>query len=367
MGIIRRQPQPFWKSGQNVALLGTFVAVGLISTVVLVLAETQMASEKVAYASTPICTSTADVSSCRFQGPARIVRTYIDKKYQAVEVAFDQLGGRKASADLALNHPSEWQRWTVEDQVQAELWRNRLTLVDGTPTVYDPDNLQSDFGPVPWISGTLTVLLGVAFAWWFVIYRRARRADAIRLATEEAELPTTTQQLPLTPEMSVFLQSDAEAAAHPVQTVLGILSFASVIPAVFTVVFALERILLVSLFFWAMFLALGAIMAVSVLHDARQERRDLYSGVFHRAAGRFSIKLNQTKGGPLVQLLLDGRSLKSVSAPPLESIGSLTGSVDYLPVSGDLLEVRDESGQVLWSRFPATTPAPAAAVQSAAR
>lgn len=367
MGIVSRQSQPFWKSGQNVALLGVWVVLGLSLTVILVLVETQTTSLKVAHQSAPTCTSNADVSSCRFQGPARIVRTYMDKKYQAVEVAFDQLGGRKASAELALNYPSEWQRWKVEDQVQAELWKDRLTLVDGTPTQYDPDILQSDLGPVPFISGAVTVLLGAVLMWWFVIYRRARRADRIRLATEEAELPTTTQQLPLTPEMSAFLQSDAEAAAHPVQTVLGILAFASVVPAVFTVVFALERVLPVSFFFWAMFLALGAIMAASVLHDARQERRDLYSGVFHRAAGRFSINLNQTKGGPLVQLVLDGRSLKSVSAPPLESIGSLTGSVDYLPVSGDLLEVRDESGQVLWSRFPAASPVRAPAVQNAAR
>ncbi len=60
--------------------------------------------------------------------------------------------------------------------------------------------------------------------------------------------------------------------------------------------------------------------------------------------------MTSTKYGTTVTVVVDGREL-SGSAPSLESIESGVGTVDYLPISGDLIEVRDESGQVLWSRF----------------
>jgi hypothetical protein len=52
-----------------------------------------------------------------------------------------------------------------------------------------------------------------------------------------------------------------------------------------------------------------------------------------------------------VQVVVEGRKLQMLAAP-LVPTESGKGTVDYLPASGKLLELRDESGQVLWSRFP---------------
>lgn len=44
------------------------------------------------------------------------------------------------------------------------------------------------------------------------------------------------------------------------------------------------------------------------------------------------------------------RKLQTLAAP-LQLTESGSGTIDYLPTSGMLLELRHESGRVLWSRF----------------
>jgi len=161
--------------------------------------------------------------------------------------------------------------------------------------------------------------------------------------------------------MTAFLQGDAAMATRPVPSVLIVLGAASVVPAFFSVVFILQNNLWNwgTAVLWSSFLGLGAIAAIWMLHDFRQEGRDLVDGVFVRSTGVFSTKVSQTKYGLNVQVVVGGRALFAGHAPQLESIESAPGTVDYLPVSGDLLEVRDESGQVLWSRFAGAQTAPA--------
>lgn len=124
---------------------------------------------------------------------------------------------------------------------------------------------------VAWVAGTITIFLAAAFAWIWVKWRRGRRARALRLAAENAGHPLGTEQLPLTPEMSAYLHKEADEAAHPVSTTLVILGMFSVIPAFFTVLFAISGVLfdVFPVVMWAGFLGFGAIVSFGVLHDLR--------------------------------------------------------------------------------------------------
>ena len=81
-------------------------------------------------------------------------------------------------------------------------------------------------------------------------------------------------------------------------------------------------------------------------------RRDLASGRYVRWTGSFTTHVFHGRYGSwAVQVEIGGRKLSNVAASELKSDGSGIGSVDYLPVSGNLLEVRDQSGHILWSRL----------------
>lgn len=360
MGLVQRPNPTYMRT--TLGFLGAFGVAGLVVTFVLASAGSQESGLKSAYDSTPVCISTGDISGCRFHGSARIVRTYTDKSNQAVEVAFDQLGGRIVSADLDPNYPAEWQRWQPEDVVDAELWRGWLTTVGGGRTTLNPDSLAgADYTKAAWIFGPISIVLSLLLCWWFVLYRRDAQEHAARWSIEAAEHPTSIQQLPLTADMASFLKREAAAGQHPYQVVIMLLGAAAILPALFSVVFLIENRFFTwfTPIMWTTFLGLAGLLAWWILHGVGQERRDLAGGVFLRSTGAFSIKVTATKYGTTVNVVVEGREL-SGSAPSLESIESGVGTVDYLPVSGDLIEVRDESGQVLWSRFPAPA-------QSAAR
>lgn len=351
MGLVERPKPTYMRT--TLGFLGVFGVLGLFMTFVLASLGSQEEGLKSAYDAAPVCVSTGDVSSCRFQGPARIVRTYTDKSNQAVDVAFDQLGGRVVSADLDPNYPVEWQRWKAEDVVDAELWRGRLTTVGGGRTTSNPDSLVgSDYTKAAWISGPISIVMSLLLGWWFVLYRRDTQEHAARWSIEAAEHPTSTQQLPLTADMASFLKQEAALGQHPYQVVIAILGAAAILPTLFSVVFLVENRFFIwfTPIMWTTFLGLASLLAWWILHSVGQERRDLAGGVFLRSTGAFSIKVTSTKYGTTVNVVVDGREL-SGSARSLESIESGVGTVDYLPISGELIEVRDESGQVLWSRF----------------
>lgn len=366
--MVQRQTGMSSQLGAVLGIIAIFIVLGVPLTVESAWLGAKELGETSAYDSARVCTSTADLFNCRFEGQARIVRTWTDKSYRWVEVAFDQLGGRKVSTDLDPNSPLEWQRWQPEDEVNAELWQGYVTVINGVRTIPNPDiNQGAGITVMAWIAGSTTLGLSGAFAWIWVMWRRWRRHLATRLAAQSDQHPVTIQQLPLTPDMSDFLGKEMEVAAHPIQLALVVLGLAAVIPAIFTIVFIAERALFnpIVLFMWLFFLGLGAIATFALLRNLRQERRDTVGGVFNRATGVLSVKLNQSKSGAMIQVVIGGRKLENVTAPALESIESFTGGVDYLPVSGDTLEIRDESGHVLWSRFAKT--APITVAQSAAR
>src|SRR5260370_5815685 len=359
MGLIQRPGPPYVRT--TFGFLGFFGLLGLVVTFVLASVGSQQRGLTSAYASAPVCVSTADISSGRFQGSARIVRTFTCKNTQLVDVGFALLGGRVVSAYCDRNYPVDWQRWKAEDVVDAELWRGRLKTVGGGRTTSTPDSYAgSDYTKAAWISGPISIVLSVLLVLWFVLYRRDTQERAARLSIEAAEHPASADQLPLTADMTSFLKQEAALGQHPYQIVMAILGAAAIIPALFSIVFLIENrfFMWFTPIMWTTFLGLAGLLAWWILHGVGQERRDLAGGVFLRSTGAFSVKVTATKYGTTVNVVIDGREL-SGSAPSLESIESGVGTVDYLPISADLMEVRDESGQVLWSRF--------ASAQSAAR
>jgi hypothetical protein len=91
-----------------------------------------------------------------------------------------------------------------------------------------------------------------------------------------------------------------------------------------------------------------------------QGSREFAEGMFTRYRGPFSVILYPNGiGDNKVAVVVNGRPLRPTVAKPLESIAAPeTGTVDYLPLSRTLLEVRDAAGHILWSRFEGVPASP---------
>lgn len=356
MSTIRWKDIPWWQQPSNVGIAWMLVVCVCVLVGVLGSGAIWSSGKQSTYLSAPVCASAADVSNCRFQGPARVVSTW-QKSGLWVEVAFDQLGGRRFDADVDPSARSTWQTWKPEDQVAAELWQGQVTVVGGLRTSRNPDSMTGLFFPAVWIVIAVMIPLLALMAWWTVAYRRAARVLANREATMVAEHPITTQRLPLTPDMVNALQSEMAPARHPTRLALIILAVALSVPATTGVIFYLQgrfaapSILLLA----AAFLVVGGFATVWVLGTATMEKRDLAGGAFVRATGVFQVGVYTSKGITTTQVTIGGRIASGGRPQALETIVDAVGTVDYLPVSGELFEVRDESGQVLWSRTSPVT------------
>ena len=140
-----------------------------------------------------------------------------------------------------------------------------------------------------------------------------------------------------------------------IRFVLIVFGFASILPAIFTVVLVLrgnpDGLTIAVL--WGLMWAIGAIVVVVSTVGLAHEQADLRGGVFIRWTGPYHVQLVGAGrgGGTRVQFRVGGRDLQSDGGiQSLYSIESGTGGIDFLPVGGVLLEVRDESGRTLWSR-----------------
>jgi len=327
----------------------------LALTVVSIYAINTEVGRKSAYDHAAFCAG-AGVSGCRYQGPAHVVSTWMDKDGPAVQVVFDQLGGRRESADLNPSKAGEWQTWEANSAVTAELWDGKLVAVAGVPTAVNPDEFDpSMLVPISYGAGLATLVGAAVWFWTRRVSHSLLQARGVAMAAESAAHPTTTEQLPLTPEMTAFLHSEADQAGHPARIVVPVVGATAAVPFVFSVIFLVQGRLLnwwvpVA---WVFFLGLGAAFSWGLVSQTRLEVRDLAGGMFTRAAGLFTVATYSNRAGTSMVVTVGGRALKGVCARPLESIDAAVGTVDYLPVSGDLIEVRDESGHVLWTRFAA--------------
>lgn len=164
---------------------------------------------------------------------------------------------------------------------------------------------------------------------------------------------THEQRLPLTPEMTTYLQSQSSAANHPFRLYLIFVGGAAALPLIITIILLMQGRLLqwATLFLWILFPGAGAALARYVLGIARREQRDVAGGEFVRASGEFRVAVSSGRAGTKTEVTIAGTTAWGGFPQALESIRSAPalGTVDFAPVSRALLEVRDGSGQILWS------------------
>lgn len=106
---------------------------------------------------------------------------------------------------------------------------------------------------------------------------------------------------------------------------------------------------------WVVFIGLGSGLTYLGLRYSRLVSRDLAGGVYVRWTGPFTTRVVRvgrfSKG---LEVEAGGRKLDGVVPLRLLRIGFNSGTVDYLPASKTLFEVRNEQGALLWSRFVTT-------------
>jgi hypothetical protein len=165
------------------------------------------------------------------------------------------------------------------------------------------------------------------------------------------------QELPLTPAMTDYFQSIALRKGNVTSLVIFVLVLCSTAPAFLSFVsFFQHRPLAPGLVVvWLVFLGLGIGLIYLGLRYARLASRDLAGGVYVRWTGSFTTRVvygsRYSKG---FQVEVGGHKLESVAVQRLPPIGLNSGTVDYLPATKTVIEVRNEEGALLWSRFVTT-------------
>jgi len=354
---------PFWQGNLSlVASTGFFGAVAIILTTAMFGLSAQMTGEKAAYDSAQVCASAADISACRFEGSGLVVSTPTDKSGNpGVEVSFQDLGGKIFTAYFDAAHAPQ-QLWPVDTQVEAEVWHNLLIKVDGALTTTDPNALPiGNYRIAGAAFGAVGLLLAATFAWLFMLYRRelARRAQALTGGVPRIQV------ISLTPEMTNFLGDNSRVLTITPQLaatlVVGIGVAVGVGASILWIVKDVGPLFFLG-YAWVACLAAGGAYAWLIAHDAWLASNDLARGVFLRASGPFATRVQHVKAGWVTIVSIDQRKLAMDFSTALQSVQSGTGQVDYLPSSGIVMEIRDESGHVLWSRFarvPVAVPATA--------
>jgi len=346
-------PNPrFWQGNLGlVAGTGFLALMAVLLTTVMFGVSGLMASEKAAYDAAPTCASASDTSSCRYEGQGLVVSTPTDKTgKQGVEVSFQDLGGKIYTAYFDAAHAPQ-QLWAVDSPVDAEVWRHLLIKVDGALTTEDPNALPVGGYRIAAVAfGAAGLLLAAAFAWLLRLYRRelARRAQALTGAVPGMQV------IPLTPDMTNYLGSNSGVLSMTPRLAAALVVGFGVLIGVAVSVYWIVRSE-TPLFFlgyvWVACLGFGGAYAWLIAHDAWLASNDLARGVFLRAAGPFATRVQRVKAGVVTIVSIDERKLAMNFSTPLQSVLSGTGQVDYLPSSGIVMEIRDESGHVLWSRF----------------
>jgi hypothetical protein len=169
------------------------------------------------------------------------------------------------------------------------------------------------------------------------------------------------QELALTPEMTAYAQRNSLRKDTTIQLVIFVLFFVSIIPAIFSIaLYSQHRLFqIATAIIWLVFLGLfGGLTIFLVLHGESLVSRDLAGGLYVRWTGPFTIQTVSGHGFTSVQVEAGGRKLANLDPSALYPIGSISGTVDYLPVSRTVLEVRNEQGAVLWSRFVTSAGSP---------
>jgi hypothetical protein len=165
------------------------------------------------------------------------------------------------------------------------------------------------------------------------------------------------QELPMTPAMIDYAQSPVFRKG--IGSVTSLVSFVLVLcfaaPAFLSFVTILQHRPLGAgaALVWVLFgLAAGGLIYAG-LRGNRLVRRDLAGGVYVRWTGPFTTRVVWIgiRGSKGFVVEAGGRELWSGEVSDLPPIGLNSGTVDYLPASNILCEVRNEQGALLWSLF----------------
>jgi hypothetical protein len=165
------------------------------------------------------------------------------------------------------------------------------------------------------------------------------------------------QELPLTAAMTDYAQSISLRKGNVASLVIFALVLSSAAPGFITFVMFLQHRPLGpgAAVVWVLCAGLGAGLIYLGLRYARLVSRDLAGGVYLRWSGPFTTRV--VRGSRLYkgfEVEAGGSQLERVVPLRLPPIGFNTGTVDYLPASKMIFELRDERGAVLWSRLDTT-------------
>jgi hypothetical protein len=172
------------------------------------------------------------------------------------------------------------------------------------------------------------------------------------------------QKLPLTPAMIDYARSPdfRTGKANLTSWVIFVLVLCFTAPAFLTFVTLVKHRPLGpgAAVVWVLFGLLASGLIYLWLRGNRMVRRDLAAGVYVRWTGPFTTRVYPIgiygSKGFVVQA--GGRKLRSGDVLRLPPIGLNSGTVDYLPASNTLCEVRNEQGVLLWSLFDSTGDSP---------
>lgn len=165
------------------------------------------------------------------------------------------------------------------------------------------------------------------------------------------------QELPLTPAMTDYAQSISLRKGNVAGLVIFVLIFCFALPTFLSFMSFFDHRLVgpVIAVIWVVFAGLGVGMIYLGLQFASLVSRDLAGGVYVRWAGPFTTRvIRDGRYSKALAVEAGGRELEGAVSLGVLPIGFNSGTVEYLPASRSMFEVRNEQGAVLWTRLVTT-------------
>jgi len=164
------------------------------------------------------------------------------------------------------------------------------------------------------------------------------------------------QELPLTPAMIDYAQSQDFRMGNIASLVTFWLVFSCTAPAFLTFVSLVKHrpVGTVLAVVWVVFGLGGSVVIYLGIQGLRTVSRDLAGGVYVRWTGPFTTRVvPMGRYSKALEVKAGGSKLGTVPVD-LFPVGFNIGMIDYLPASKHMLVIRSEQGAVLWTRLDAT-------------
>ncbi len=176
-----------WRKLQ--AAIGIAIAVfALVAALVVLYLDRLDTAQVSAYHSASSCAAPADAmgsQACRYQGQARLVRTWRDTRLYA-EVTFDSMPGRTLETNWPTTHEPDPASVEPGATVDAEIYGGKVTQLAGQHTVDNPENVPKDL----WVLSVFFGVLGLPAL--FLGWQTARSAWRPQAMVVPASTPEST-------------------------------------------------------------------------------------------------------------------------------------------------------------------------------